>query len=220
MPWTKKDLKRSYTCNSELLLRLREKRGWTQQKLATVAGYSERLIRKAEAGQSISTDSIEVLAESLSCDVDEVHPEDLICDPVSLCKAYTAAVYSGNSDVVSQIRYFLDDEIVFHISGDPAQIPFAGEHRGISGVEHGFKILFSILQAPSDFEFEPYYNYISAGNDVFIKGQTWLHPIGQPLDRPVEIAMLMKFRRGKLWYYQDWLDTEVGSRILKDFLQK
>lgn len=219
MPWKKIDLKRSYSCNTELLLKLRENKGWTQQKLASVAGYSERLIRKAESGQPVSTNAIEVIAESLSNGEEEVHPEDLICDPVALAKAFTAAVYSGNPDLLGQIRHFLDDKIVFHFSGDAAHIPFAGVHRGIDEVEAAFKIVFSILEAPADFDYEPYYNYISAGSSVFIQGQTWLHPIGQPMEAGVEIAILMKFRRGKLWHYQDWLDTETGSKILKEFSQ-
>lgn len=183
--------------------------------MATKSGYSERLISKAESGQPISTEAIEVLAQTFATKESPVYPEDLITDVLQMAKTFIKTTYQDHSNFFKTINRFLDDDIVFNISGDVSEIPFAGRHCGREGVRRAIEILFSVVQPPENFDEEPHYQFTVNGNDVFITGHTWLHPIGFPTP-PIKIAIQMKFRRGKLYYYEDWLDTSAGAKVLQE----
>ncbi len=212
MAWKEPPLKRSYACNPELLTFLRDSKGLTQQQLAEIAGYSERLISKAEAGQPISIGTIDDLAEALSTEDEPIYPEDLITDPVKHAKEYIAAVYTRGKGVVDAIAHFLDDDLVFRVAGDPEQLPFAGEHHGIDGVRRMFDIFFSMLEAPKNHNHEEHYTFIGQGNEVSMVGESWIHPIGLPMEKPIMITHRFVFRRGKLVLLEDVFDTMSGKK--------
>lgn len=216
MPRSQLPRKRSYPCNTELFTFLRERKGWTQQDLAIASGYSERLINKAESGRRISTAAIEILAETLSLPEEPISLEDLISDPVALAKEYFDGLYIHQESIVSAIRHFLDEDVVFWIAGDPAIIPFAGEYRGIEEVERLFKIFFSIIQAPEQMEWEPKVTYLTQGRDVIVWGESWLHPIGAPMKKPMILTHRMTFHKGKLVRFEDIFDTLEGARLLQE----
>lgn len=215
MAWKEPPLKRAYACNVDVLVYLRERRGWTQQQLGKVTGYSERLISKAEAGKTVSTATIADLADAFSTADKPIYPEDLISDPVKLAKEYIAAVYSQGKRMVDAIQHFLADDVVFRIAGDPEQIPFAGEHRGIEAVRRSLDIFFSILEAPADHDHEPHYRFFGQGNEVSMWGESWIHPIGQPMEKPISISHRFVFQRGKLILLEDVFDTLAGKEALQ-----
>lgn len=219
MPVSKRALKRSYPCNKDLLVHLRERKGWTQLQFAQEAGYSERLINKAESGRSISTSAIEVLAEALSTGDDKIYFEDLICDTVALAKRYMAAIYIEQKNALAAIRDFLDDDVVFRIAGDPAIIPFAGEHRGIAGVGRALELFFSILEAPPNHDHTACYSYLAQGKNVVVWGDSWIRPIGLVIEKPVAMIHRMTFHRGKLVCFEDIFDTLAGAQMLRDASQ-
>ena len=128
--------------------------------------------------------SIVDLAMALSSDEETVYADDLMSDPVALAKKYAEALHVHQANLVDAIRYFLDDDVVLRISGDPRIVPFAGEHRGIEAVDRGFKLFFSILELPPDHDFAKHHRYIAQGTDVVIWGESHLHPKGQPWGRP------------------------------------
>jgi transcriptional regulator with XRE-family HTH domain len=193
----------------------RERIGWTQRQLAKAAGYSERLVSKAEAGKPISAATVADLAMALSTAEAPVYPEDLIVDPVQLAKQYIAAEYTPPHRVVDAIRHFLDEDVVIRLAGDPATIPFAGEHRGIAAVERVFDIFFSVLEVPPGHDPTPWYQFVGQGNEVVIWGKSWMHPIGRPMERPIDLVHRMKFRRGKLIEVEVVFDSLEGSRVLR-----
>ncbi len=215
MAWKEPPLKRSFVCNAELLVFLRERKSFTQQQLAEEAGYSERLISKAEAGQPISTTTIDCLAEALSSADQPVYPEDLVTDPVHLSKEYFAALHTKGKGVVDAIKHFLHDDVIFRIAGDPEHIPFAGEHIGIDGIKRVFGLFFSLLEAPANHDHLSDYRYVCQGNEVQMWGESWIHPIGQPLEKPIPISHRFVFERGKLILMEDIYDTLAGSRALR-----
>jgi transcriptional regulator with XRE-family HTH domain len=208
--------RRSRSCNPQLFKFLREKRGLTQSELARLAGFSERLIVKAEAGKQLSPKTIQVLAEVLGDGQQQLYPEDLTCDPVSLARQYTDALHQHQASLVDAIRHFLDDDVVFRIAGDPAVIPFAGEHRGIDAIDRGFKLFFSVLEVPEGLDYKPDYHYLSQGNDVVVWGKSWIHPRGAPLTRPMSISNLLRFRRGKLVLFEDNYDTHWAAQVVSE----
>ncbi len=205
---------RSYPCNVDLLVSLRERKGWTQQKLAAISGYSERLINKAESGRSISSAAIEILAETLSTEEDPIYFEDLISDPIALAKEFMAGIYVHQKNVVTAIRHFLDEDIVFRLAGDPATIPFAGEHRGFAAVERAFEIFFSIMEAPPNYDYKAGISYLAQGKDVIVWGESWLHPIGVPMDKPMPISHRLTFHKGKLVLFENVFDTLHAAKVL------
>ena len=81
---------RSIPCNGAVVRRLRKRLGLTQAQLAQRSGFSERLIRKAEASTPISLKTVRSLAVALSCDEKNVDPNVLICSPVESAKRLLA----------------------------------------------------------------------------------------------------------------------------------
>jgi transcriptional regulator with XRE-family HTH domain len=70
--------KRYSPVNGSHLRSLRQSRGWTQVEFGRLAGYSERLIRKAESGGNLLLETIEDLATALSQTNEVVSSESLI----------------------------------------------------------------------------------------------------------------------------------------------
>ena len=214
MEWSQRA--RSYCCNGELLKALRKQRGWSQEQLAKEAGYSDRVIRKAEGGRSISVETIRDLAEALDGEESSVCPEDLICDPLALTQGFIAAVYQHRADVITHVRHFLADNVVFRQAGDPNLFPFAGEHLGIDAADQMFKLFFTYLEQPEGWRFEPQYRVSSCGKTVFVTGEEWTHPIGRPLDSPMWVILTFTYEGGKLTAYDGKFDTDYGRRVIKD----
>lgn len=69
---------RSFLVDGRRLQLLRAGHGWTQQEAAERAGFSDRLIRKAEAGGPLQTQTIAILAELYSTRERPLRPGDLL----------------------------------------------------------------------------------------------------------------------------------------------
>lgn len=215
MRWREPPQHKSYACNGELIASLRQQRGWTQRELAQQSGYSERLVSKAEAGQSISARTVSDLAETLSTDGEPVYPEDLICDPIALAMAYIAAEYEHPGSNVEKVRHFLDENLVTRLNGDPQVIPFAGEHHGIDGLQRAYDIFYSIIEPPPNHDWRPWYKFANQGNEVIVWGQNWMGPIGCPMTRPMQLVHRFVFSRGKLVISEVLFDPAEGARLLR-----
>ncbi|WDI42450.1 helix-turn-helix transcriptional regulator [Bremerella sp. P1] len=208
-------MNRAYACNRDFLRHLRLQNGWTQADLAKRAGYSERLISKAEAGVPIARDTIVDLADAFSeINEEPIYWEDLASDPIQLAQRYLDTIHFYQKDSVDHLLDFLDQDVVFRIAGDPAQIPFAGEHSGIDGVRKFFDIFFTVLEVPKDHDYNQHYQVMGQGPNAIIWGESWIHPIGQPMDQPIRVSNLLVFRRGKLVLLDDCYDTAAGAARL------
>lgn len=215
MPWREPPQHKSYACNGELIAFLRQQRGWTQRELARESGYSERLVSKAEASQAISARTVADLADTLSADGEPVFPEDLICDPVALAKAFIAAEYEHPGCNVEKMRHFLDENLVTRLNGDPQLIPFAGEHRGIDELEQAYAVFFSLIEAPPNHDWRPWYKFAGHGNEVIVWGQSWMGPIGRPMSKPLQQVHRFVFQRGKLILVEVLFDAMEGAELLR-----
>lgn len=205
--------KRSHACHVDTLVYLRQRKGWTQHELSAAAGYSRRLISKAESGQAISVSAIEVLAEALSIDSDPVVWEDLVCDPVAVAREYFTALYRYQRQSFARIRHLLDEEVVVRASGDPAALPFAGEFRGLAEVERRFELFFAALEAPANRDYAGEHVYVAQGNVVNVSGDSWWHPLDRPCE-PVLFSIRLTLRRGKIRLVEELLDTlEWANRL-------
>lgn len=211
MAWIKKPLKRSYKCNTDLLVQFRELRGWTQADLAKVSGYTERLISKAETGGSISSETVGNLAEALYTSQHPVYPEDLINEPVLLARKCIEALHRHHEEnFIHKIRDIFAEDIVLKMAGDPRKFPFSGEYRGISEVESCWKLFFSLLEIPEGIDHNVSYSYFGQGlNEVLVRGKSFLQPIGRAVAAPpVNIMIHIKFCRGKIILFDDVFDSQ------------
>ena len=208
-------MNRAYACNRDFLRHLRLQNGWTQADLARRAGYSERLISKAEAGVPIARDTIVDLADAFSeSNKEPIFWEDLACDPCQLAQRYLDALHVHKQNALDHLLDFVHEDIVFRIAGDPAQIPFAGEHVGLDAVRHMFHIFFGVLEVPSDHDYNQGYQVMGQGPNAIIWGESWIHPVGQPMEHPIRVSNLLMFRRGKLVFLDDCYDTAAGAACL------
>lgn len=183
--------------------------------MARISGYSERLIVKAEAGGSLSRSALEDLAEALSTSSQVITFEDLTSDPLFLARQFIGSLYEHQTLAFSKIRYMLHDEVVFRMAGDPKNIPFAGEFRGLDAVEQLFCLFFAVLEAPKNIDHMSNFEFISRGNDVIVWGESWLHPIGQKLESPMPFSNLIRFQSGKLIFLDDHYDTAYANQVVE-----
>ena len=108
--------------------------GLTQMQLATRAGYSERLIRKAEAGETIRTETLEVLAEALSSPDAPVTAGQLRGDPLAVVQAFWELRSIHSFDFARYCGHLLAEDFVLTHHGDPAVMPFSGTYHGQAGL--------------------------------------------------------------------------------------
>jgi transcriptional regulator with XRE-family HTH domain len=203
MAWGKNERKKSFVCNGDLVRRLRKNIGWSQKVLAQRSGYSERLIFKAESGGKIKLATLEVLAETLCSSDRKVGTRELIADPLQIAKSFTEAIHVHKQDAFAHIEGHLSEQVVFAISGDPAEFPYAGLHRGREEVRRAFEILFSVMMIPDDPDWSKRYEYFVYENDVVIWGQCRMHRIGDEPGNPIPVTQRLKFRKGKICLFED-----------------
>ncbi len=112
----------------------RLRRGMTQAQLASVAGFSERVIRKAEAGEPIRPHTLEVLAESLSTPDQPLTAADLRGDPMAVVQAYYRIRRQYSYDFAPHCGHLLADDYTVTIHADKDVLPYAGTWHGQEGL--------------------------------------------------------------------------------------
>ena len=137
---------RSYPVNGKLIKELRSQRGWTQAELARRAGYTVRVIGKAEAGNSLDLDTIGAIAQTLSQVDGSVTAKQLMLDIKSIAAEFIAALDQYGADLVSHIEHYLAPDFVWICPGDPAVAPFIGQWHGADGLKQFFTIYCSIFR--------------------------------------------------------------------------
>lgn len=211
MPWTKTDRKNSFACNGDLVRTLRRSKGLSQSQLSDLSGYSVRLISKAEAGNRVTLATLEVLAQALSTPERTVATEELISGPIQIAKLFTDAIHGDGTKAFSRIRAFLTDDVVFSISGDPNEFSYAGIHQGIDNVELAVTRLFSEMTIPEEEGgWEAHYQFFQSDETVVIWGRCRMHRIGEEPGSPVPVTQRLKFRDGKICFFEDRFDPADG----------
>lgn len=85
------------SCRGADIRRRRQLLGWTQLDLANKAGYSLRLVTKAEAGGPIKRQSLEVLAQTLTENGQPVQAMDLILSNTANVAHRCVAAFNDSS---------------------------------------------------------------------------------------------------------------------------
>jgi transcriptional regulator with XRE-family HTH domain len=207
---------RSVPCNGKLISHLRKQLGWTQNELARKAGFTERLIVKAEGSQKIAASTLQIISATFCEAGATVSHADLSVDPPALAKEFFRTMYKQGPDVIEVNKHFIAPDIVVHFAGDPCVFPFAGTHIGIEAARLAFITFYSVLQPPEDHSDLDRFQIVSTGHGALVWGETWFHPIGKPMQRPMKIAVKLDFRDGLMTLFDDRFDTQEGAKLFAD----
>jgi transcriptional regulator with XRE-family HTH domain len=126
---------------------LRTSCGLTQVELARLAGYSERLIRKAESGGSLSLATIADLAEALSSHQRWVSPAELCCSHEALARLFVDSYDEHERLMLDYCRHILADDFVFHFAGE-ARSRLSGEWLRAAGLQAWLDEFFCLVTRP------------------------------------------------------------------------
>ncbi len=198
----------SVPCNGEQLRHFRNKRGWTQDDLATRSGYSKRVVAKAEAGGSVNPDTLEVLAATLSIDGECIHIEDLLATPKALAQRYIETFRQHEHELAARCWDFLADDMVCLVAGGDPSVPLSGTYEGPDGFDCYCRKFFAIFERPAKDLYRP--KLVAEGNHVVAMGWEIIQLKGttrDPNEPPGWLVQDMQFSRGKLVRLELMFDT-------------
>ena len=195
----------------ESLRQLRIARGMTQMELARVAGYSERLIRKAEAGGSLSLTTIEDLADALSCHHKRITTSDLCSSPEAIARSFVECYDEHEQLMLDYCGHLLADDFVFHCAGEEAS-NMAGEWRGVTGFQAWLDQLFSIVSRPQRKCLQASYmaaeeRVVAHYSDTFVAADHSQHVMW--------VNLHFTIRDGRIERIDDEFDTSLAIKIEK-----
>lgn len=193
--------------NAVRIKQLRLARNWSQGELGRRAGYSERLVRKAEAGGRLSVDTIADLAEALSTTGELVTPESLECDYLGMAKTVVESYDLYGIEMMPHVSHLLSDDFVWYCPGDPEIAPFAGTWYGVAGLQAWLDIFFGIFRRePGTLE-----TRWTVGSDIIsarYEDRLWMGE--QALD-PFWVNLHFHFRGGLIIRIDDEYDTKAAA---------
>ena len=215
MSWSKRELKQSFRCHGLHIKHLRKRKGWSQEQLVEASGYSVRLVSKAETSGRIALTTLVDLAQALSTDTEIVRPEQLIFDPVRLCRLITHATYVLQKNSFDHMKHLIADDFVLDAVGNSQQFPFVGQYHGVEGFRRALDLFYQHMEVPPNVDYTKWYRYYpseSDENQVVVWGKSWIHPKGKQLESPLDVTQRVRFRDGKICYFENRYDAVGLSR--------
>lgn len=109
-------------------------------------------------------------------------------------------------DVASALQCFHPEALVT-VAGDPAQVPFAGEYRGLDGVA-AFLARFAGTAAA----------LIPTLSDLIVDGERavvrWTMPVGAtPVPAELQIVDVLRLQQGRILALEEVFDTSAAARL-------
>ena len=206
---------RSIPCNGRLISQLRKTLGWTQSELAASSGFTERLIAKAEASQNIAAATLTIIAQTLTEGGAVVSSQELAADPAAMAKLFFLSTYKFGPRTLEINAHFISKDLVVHFAGDPDVFSFAGTHVGINAAKLSFAEFYKVNQPPEDHSEIEQMQFFSTGHGAFVWGETWAHPIGMPMLKPMKFAIKMDFKDGLITVFDNRFDTFEGAKLFE-----
>jgi transcriptional regulator with XRE-family HTH domain len=180
--------------------------GWTQFQLAKSAGYTERLIRKAEKGGTLDIVTIQNLAEALSTPDRIVSPESLMLDIASIARTWFETFDRLKIRMLPEIQPLLTEDFEFVCPGDPSVLPFVGVWKGTDGMQQWLDKFFGFFEENLNSEVE----YTVGENTVIARWLATCKYQGVPCP-PIRINMHFRFVDGLIARIVDDYDTHAGA---------
>ncbi len=208
--------RRSIPCNGKLIAKLRKQIGWSQIELAERSGFTERLIAKAESSNNIAATTLFIIAETLSEAGEKVSYQDISADPAALSKEFFQSTYKHGPKALEVNKHFISRDLVVHFAGDPNIFPFAGTHVGFEAANLAFAKFYRVIEPPKDDSEMENIHVVSTGHGALVWGETWAHPIGMPITKPMKFAIKLDFKDGLMTVFDDRFDTFEGARLFEE----
>jgi len=190
---------------------VRESRNMTQEKLASLAGYSERTIRKAETSKPVSLQTLCDIATALEIELGEILPPSVYQEIVEPNRAVVEATLNAivSKDIDGIIRRITDD-IVFWYSG-PAELPYAGTHKGKAEVRKSFEISLGIYEWIE----EPIYDaWIVTYDHVVVHGHDKVRVIANGVTFMSQWSVFFQIRNGLICQIRHYADQTVPLKAI------
>lgn len=124
-----------HAVNGSTIRECRKQLGWSQVELGCRSGYSERVIRKAEAGGSLRLQTIKDLAMTMSVDGLAISFQDLTIDLESIARRFVESYDWLGCNMLTACYDIFASDFSFSCPADPNQVSFAGEWYGLSGFQ-------------------------------------------------------------------------------------
>ncbi len=195
----------AYCCNGDLLRFYRDRHGLTQGELADAAGYSVRLIGKAEAGQPIRMATIEALAKVLSEASPRIGAVDLISDPLKLAENYILQQNLYRDDFVDQFEQLVSPNFSLTVHANDKASVLGAEYKGVDGLRDYHRKRCAIArQLPEKICLET--RFCSLGNEVV----AWCQPAAGEVDVGFRSTTKLRFSNGLLVEQEDRISFEYS----------
>lgn len=200
----------SVVCNSSVLIRLRQDLGWTQFDLAVNAGYSERLVRKAEAGKPIAQRTICGLRDAFRQAGQKITLDELLQNPVLLAGQFLKQLFAAGSLVISRSADFIDADATFEFAGNPSVFAFSGQHHGTAAACQAFEAFSRHFQLPRPSAAE-HFQVHATGHGAIAWGNLPVTDDDHSNSLPIQMAIRFDFHHGKLRRYEHLFDTHAAA---------
>jgi transcriptional regulator with XRE-family HTH domain len=193
--------------NTQVLRELRVKRGWSQRELAEKAGYTDRLVRKAEFGGKLDVETIRNIAEALSTLEEKITLDLLTSDVLSIAKTFMQLFDELGAGMVPAIEHYIAPDFVMHVTSAVESLSIHGTWVGQQGFQEFLNLFFGTFSR-SPKTLAPLY---AVGTDfVVARYLNTLHAPGRP-DEVTEVYRHFRFRDGLLSRIDDLYESPVVS---------
>ncbi|MEZ6135796.1 MAG: helix-turn-helix transcriptional regulator [Pirellulaceae bacterium] len=183
----------------------------TQLELAVLAGYSERLIRKAESGGSLSLTAIEDIAAALSTQHRAIEPDDLTASPLARTKLFMESYDQLCSRMLSRCRHIFHQDFVFDCTG-LRNSRLSGVWRGTAGFQGWLNLLFEKVSRPERGKLEVEFltadrKVVAVFKDVLLTSDRTRHEMW--------VNLHFSYVDGLIWRIEDQCDTFLAARLFE-----
>jgi ketosteroid isomerase-like protein/DNA-binding XRE family transcriptional regulator len=202
--------------NGKRFAELRKHSGFTQVDLAHRAGYSERVVRKAESGGPLRFETIRDLSQCLSTPDQVVEPRHLLQSNRELAIQFVHAYDHFSRDALSHCEGLFTEDFEFFCPGDPDQAAFAGHWKGVDGMQEFFDRFFSIFSRKEG-SLQP--TYLEADNRVVARyeDQVFFESHTMP---SFWVNLHFQFRDGLIARIDDEYDTRLAAESFSELLRR
>ena len=202
--------------NGHRVQSLRQSAGMTQEELAQKAGYSDRLVRKAEASSPLRKSTIADLADALSTATQKVTIDDLMFCPEIISIDIAAFLLNGSMTSTVPVEDLIHPRFVLTVAGHELSIPFAGAHNGATACE---SFRGHLMRAFNTIEYKPHQTRcFTAAGETCVQAITLMQSLSKSLEPPsaMEIWWFLKtrFEASRLLSIELHYDTGNVCRLL------
>ncbi|XZE43073.1 helix-turn-helix domain-containing protein [Pirellulaceae bacterium SH467] len=201
--------------NPELFRAARLERGLTQRELANLAGYSERVIRKAEMGGRIRYQLACDIAEALSSPSRPVTLEQLCFSNLAVAKRWMQTFDEHGVNMMQHLGPFLSKDVVFVCEGSKETFPFNGTWHGLEGHQGWLDAFFGIFERVQGIS--PVY---LQGDGIVSARWNELVKIAGVLCPPVRVCLNFHFENQLIVRIEDDYNIEAGAEYKERILNE